>query len=325
MVSYDRISYEPPVPQVFGSGVEMELPKFASSESSSGQLPSSRMKLKDRLALYEEDDPAVQKWICCLGIFCPPFIWWIGALMHFQTPHSKVLTREAGQKNFTLAVASSSILFLVWAVHHMMQYVPQDGNPFPPGMDASQPHTIPRVPSKYATRAPKAAKVDHDDEERHGTSRGHHSDVEDHDEDHNQSKYLHKVPSSSRTSRSSPEQESASSSSGASSSRSKSSSTSEGESGSTTKRGHDHEDNETSGGSSHSSSSSSSSSDRKDHGSVNFESSSGGRGKKSSRESEGESVAVEESESGSGYGKKSKGSTATADPRRTRKGRFRGQ
>ena len=82
-------AYQPPTANVFGK--EVELPRF--DQSSSSTVPDSigtgsmgpngggRMKLKDRLALYEEDDPKTQKWICCLGFLCPPFVWMIGAVM----------------------------------------------------------------------------------------------------------------------------------------------------------------------------------------------------------------------------------------------------
>ena len=81
---YDRVQYQPPIPQVFGAsgGSEMELPRYDPGKSQSSgyynnnsipesplnrNLPASKMKLKDRLALYEEDDPTTMRWICLLG------------------------------------------------------------------------------------------------------------------------------------------------------------------------------------------------------------------------------------------------------------------
>ncbi|CAD7934275.1 unnamed protein product [Amoebophrya sp. A25] len=156
VLGYNRVSYEPPVPQVFGNdGGDIELPKFASEpSSSSSQLPSSRMKLKDRLALYEEDDPATQKWICCLGALCPPFLWTVGAIMYFWTPRTKTLTREAGYKNLLLAILSAAILFLLWALHYVLSgadahisydAVPMNGSPIKPM--ASPPASVEKAPA----------------------------------------------------------------------------------------------------------------------------------------------------------------------------------
>lgn len=123
--AYSRVQYEPPVPQVFGTQApDLDLPKYepnANQQKFEGQgLPSSRMKLKDRLALYEEDDPGTQKWICCLGFLFPPFIWCVGAVMYLWTPPSKTLTREAGYKNLLLACVSAAIMLMLWGAHHVM-------------------------------------------------------------------------------------------------------------------------------------------------------------------------------------------------------------
>lgn len=67
---YEMVSYQPPTAQVFGNAsFPSSLPKVSAPSINVPRAP--RVKLKDRLAIYENDDPACQRILCLAGFFLP--------------------------------------------------------------------------------------------------------------------------------------------------------------------------------------------------------------------------------------------------------------
>lgn len=121
---YDTIQYTPPTPQVFGNSTPTDLPTYPTPKPSSFEvgpvLPPQRLKLADRLAVYEDDNPRWQKALCWFGFLFPP-LWVVGAVMYMQTPSTKVLTREAGFKNCVLMVGALSFVALYFIYEYFLE------------------------------------------------------------------------------------------------------------------------------------------------------------------------------------------------------------
>jgi len=113
-MSSSSAAYQPPVAVTFGRGQCLELPEFG-GEQRVGVDITKRLKLRDRLALYEEDDPSTQKKLFWCGFFLPPVLWIFGAVLYANTPKTKVLAREAGWRNVVCAIGSSLVLSLIYA------------------------------------------------------------------------------------------------------------------------------------------------------------------------------------------------------------------
>mmetsp|Transcript_83372 Transcript_83372/g.236280 ORF Transcript_83372/g.236280 Transcript_83372/m.236280 type:complete len:148 (+) Transcript_83372:76-519(+) len=118
---YENVQYKPPTPEVFGNAAPVDLPTTGpkpASSSFSVDRPRNKPRLQDRLALYEDDNPRCQQILCIAGIFLPPVLWLVGAVMYLRTPASKVMTREAGLKNLILAVVG-----LVFIIAYLLYHV----------------------------------------------------------------------------------------------------------------------------------------------------------------------------------------------------------
>mmetsp|Transcript_6788 Transcript_6788/g.11936 ORF Transcript_6788/g.11936 Transcript_6788/m.11936 type:complete len:127 (-) Transcript_6788:93-473(-) len=110
---YQHVQYVPPTPQVFGNQ-DIELPKV-NPTSYDMDRPRNRPKLQDRLAVYEDDDPACMRLLCYGGLCIFP-LWWIGAYMYFRTPASKVLTKDVGFRNVVMSIISLIVLVVLLIV-----------------------------------------------------------------------------------------------------------------------------------------------------------------------------------------------------------------
>eukprot|EP00929_Paragymnodinium_shiwhaense_P109910 TRINITY_DN76506_c0_g1_i1.p1 TRINITY_DN76506_c0_g1~~TRINITY_DN76506_c0_g1_i1.p1 ORF type:complete len:145 (-),score=18.40 TRINITY_DN76506_c0_g1_i1:387-821(-) len=110
--------YKPPTPEVFGNSAPVDLPTYAPKvQNFNVDRPRHRPKLADRLAVYEDDDPKCQRYLCYGGFLIFP-LWWIGTCLYFTTPSTKVLTREAGFKNLVLTLLSAALL-AAGGLYHM--------------------------------------------------------------------------------------------------------------------------------------------------------------------------------------------------------------
>mmetsp|Transcript_31090 Transcript_31090/g.72393 ORF Transcript_31090/g.72393 Transcript_31090/m.72393 type:complete len:125 (-) Transcript_31090:94-468(-) len=110
---YEQVQYVPPTPQVFGNQ-DVELPKVNPTTFDMDR-PRNRPKLQDRLAVYEDDDPACMRLLCIFGCFLPP-LWWIGTCMYLRTPPNKVLTRDVGFRNVVMTVLSLIVIIVIMII-----------------------------------------------------------------------------------------------------------------------------------------------------------------------------------------------------------------
>merc|ERR1719316_2183682 len=96
------VSYKPPTAQVFGNAsMPTSFPSAPAKIMPSGR-PGPRVKLKDRLAIYENDDPTCQRLLCLIGVIFPP-LWLVGAFLYMRTPETKANTRELGFRNVVMS------------------------------------------------------------------------------------------------------------------------------------------------------------------------------------------------------------------------------
>eukprot|EP00928_Gymnodinium_smaydae_P027066 TRINITY_DN21051_c0_g1_i2.p1 TRINITY_DN21051_c0_g1~~TRINITY_DN21051_c0_g1_i2.p1 ORF type:complete len:143 (+),score=9.10 TRINITY_DN21051_c0_g1_i2:191-619(+) len=109
---YETVQYKPPTPEVFGNAVpDFPVGPPVKVESMNVDRPRHRPKLQDRLAVYEDDNPQCQRFLCLAGIALFP-LWMVGAVMYLRTPTNKVLSREAGFKNLVLSILSIVVLIV---------------------------------------------------------------------------------------------------------------------------------------------------------------------------------------------------------------------
>lgn len=113
---YEMVSYQPPTAQVFGNASLPSFPSVGTSKPMPSGRPAPRTKLKDRLAIYENDDPTCQRLLCLVGVIFPP-LWCLGAVLYLKTPETKTITRDIGFRNVVMSGVLGIFVIIFGLIH----------------------------------------------------------------------------------------------------------------------------------------------------------------------------------------------------------------